>query len=159
MHPGFTCEPRWCCQSSGSYLAPLSPGRYWLTGDHTAPLAPLSPNLFITVAVLSSWHLFCCNMLYIEVLHAAEIQPKYFHSVIHMLCWMCFIFSSKQGWEITRRLLKCTLCRLQASPYTKRTPVMTAISFQSPKSHKITLKLQPGRYQVQVEVDTIEPWR
>lgn len=85
-----------------------------------------------------------------------------------MLYWMCFIsflfvtqsraplFVEKclpkatvgicpcqKGWGIAQRHLKCTLCRLQASLYTERKPVMTAVSFQSPKSHKITLKLQP----------------
>lgn len=36
---------------------------------------------------------------------------------------------------------------------------MTAVSFWSQKSHKIKLKLQPRRYQVQVEADVAEPGR
>lgn len=166
----------WCCRSSGFCLAPLSPGWYCLAGDHIYStllrLHPLSPNLIITVSVLSSWHLFWCDMPSPNLLYSWSQSVCFSVSPYVGLNVFSFFFLAlivemhlskatvgTVGLEITSRHLKFTPCRVQATLYTERKPVMTAISFPSPKSHKITLKLQPWHYQVQVETDTIKPRR
>lgn len=64
------------------------------------------------------------------------------------------IFFTYRGCGRTQRHLKCTLCLLRASPSTAGKLVMSAISFQSPESHKSRLKLRHQYYQLLVKADT-----
>lgn len=84
MHSGYCCV--WACSSlvlselrnlfGSSVSRVIFPGR-WPHLYRTALLAPLSPNLIITEAVLSTWRLVSCNTLHFLCL---ETQS---HECIH----------------------------------------------------------------------------
>lgn len=119
MHPGFSMYehasalvlPELGNLFSSSVSRALLPGR-WPHLYHTAPLAPLSPNLIVTVGVLSSWHsaatcpAFMSSLLYSKALLAPAIK-----SVCQCYpYWLCFIsFSKKIFFNSKQRhsLLRC----------------------------------------------------
>lgn len=116
------CVNLWCCQSSGTSLAPLSPGRNCLAGDHIyTTLLRLHPCHLTSSSLWLFWVLdiyspatcsaFMSSLLYSKALHACETKPLFF-SIIHMLYWIFsipfFLFDSKQR----PNLLRCVCQKL-----------------------------------------------
>lgn len=177
-----------CCQASATCLAPVFwealPG-WWPHLYHTAPLAPLSPNLIVTVAVLDiysdpTWKAFMPSPLYRKALHACGIKPQTVFQCSPYVVFNTFCFPFTQSRATVLHVSAKSHCgdlslsyreRLHTGiwnatcvgsnllPHTARKLVMTAVSLECSKSHKITLKLQPWHYQVQVKFDAFEPWR
>lgn len=86
------------------------------------------------------------------------------HVLCHLFIFIVIIFSTKCRWEITKKLLKYSLCWLQGHLHTQENIIMAAISLpvpQEPQHHTISttwtlLGTNRGGYNWTVKIEATE---